>query len=79
MMLDHLIDPDRLSAKEEWVEAQVEREYNDIERFVSRDLPIWFDSCVNWTEVEDRLREQFSQQWDEDEAERQISEWEDRS
>lgn len=78
-MLDYLLSPDLPSQKEEWVEAQVDREYNDIERWVGQELPSWFSDYVDWSGVEEELQKQFDEQWEEAQAERQISELEDQS
>lgn len=79
-MLDHLLDPDSPSKKELWLERKVEERTIEIQDLLDdlEDLPEWFQEVVDWNTVEERLSNEFAEQWEEDQAEAVISAWEER-
>lgn len=79
-MLDHLINPDEPSKQEEWVEKKVEVRMTEVQDLLDslENLPKWFQEVVDWEAVEERLSDDFANQWKEDQAEAEISAWEDR-
>lgn len=79
-MLDHLLEPDSPSKEELWLEKKVEERMIQIQDLLDglEGLPEWFQEVVDWDTVEERLNDEFVKQWEEDQAEAEISAWEDR-
>lgn len=78
-MLDHLIEPDRSSRKELWVEQRTEELLDEFqEELVSFDLGRFGldEDCIDFSLVKRQFLAQANEEWEEDETNAAITAWE---